>query len=67
MTPEATRALTQAGKDVGGKNRREDRAELAEVRAQLRELQQMIGAMNEGAATVSTDGVILDANPPVIR
>lgn len=79
-------------------NHSEDRAELAEVRAQLRELQQtieairtggvdslivgppgqeqvyalatadrsyrlIVEAMNEGAATVSTGGVILDANP----
>lgn len=77
---------------------REEGAELAEVRAQLRELQQtieairtggvdslivgppgheqvyalatadrsyrlIVEAMNEGAATVSTGGVILDANP----
>ena len=79
-------------------NHREESAELAEVRAQLRELQQtieairtggvdslivgppgqeqvyalatadrsyrlIVEAMNEGAATVSTRGVILDANP----
>jgi len=81
---------------VPGDSHREDRAELAEVQAQLRELQQMVDAirsgsidsliigppgheqvhqtgdrsyrliveaMNEGAATVSTDGVILGANP----
>ena len=48
---------------MAGENHREDRGELAEVRAQLRELQQLIGAMNEGAATVSTSGVILSANP----
>jgi PAS domain S-box-containing protein len=81
-----------------GESHREDGAELAEVRAQLRELQQtieairtggvdsliigppeqeqvytlvsadrpyrlIVEAMNEGAATVSTRGVILDANP----
>ena len=81
-----------------GESHQEDRAELAEVRAQLRELQQtieairtggvdslivgppgqeqvyalatadrayrlIVEAMNEGAATVSTRGVILDANP----
>jgi PAS domain S-box-containing protein len=79
-------------------NHREESVELAEVRAQLRELQQtieairtggvdslivgppgqeqvyalatadrsyrlIVEAMNEGAATVSTRGVILDANP----
>jgi len=79
-------------------NPREESAELAEVRAQLRELQEtieairtggvdslivgspgqeqvyalatadrsyrlIVEAMNEGAATVSTRGVILDANP----
>jgi PAS domain S-box-containing protein len=81
---------------VAGESHREDGAELAEVRVQLRELKQMVEAistggvdsliigppgreqvhqtadrsyrliveaMNEGAATVSTDGVILDANP----
>jgi PAS domain-containing protein len=81
---------------VAGESHREDSAELAEVRAQLRELQQMVEAirtgsvdsliigppgqeqvhftadrsyrliveaMNEGAATVSTGGVILGANP----
>jgi PAS domain S-box-containing protein len=63
LTPETARTLTQASKDVAGENHREDRGELAEVRAQLRELQQLIGAMNEGAATVSTSGVILSANP----
>src|ERR1700733_4795970 len=79
-----------------GESHPEDSAELAEVRAQLRELQQLIEAirtgsvdslmigppgqeqvhytadrsyrliveaMNEGAATVSTSGVILAANP----
>jgi PAS domain S-box-containing protein len=83
-------------KGVAGESHREDSAELAEVRAQLRELQQtveairtgsvdsliigppgqeqvhqitdrsyrlIVEAMNEGAATVSTDGEILDANP----
>ena len=79
-------------------NHREESVELAEVRAQLRELQQtieairtggvdslivgppgqeqvyalatadrsyrlIVEAMNEGAATVSTRGVVLDANP----
>ena len=79
-------------------NHTEESVELAEVRAQLRELQQtieairtggvdslivgppgqeqvyalatadrsyrlIVEAMNEGAATVSTRGVILDANP----
>ena len=79
-------------------NHREESAELAEARAQLRELQQtmeairtggvdsliigppggeqvyalasadrsyrlIVEAMNEGAATVSTGGAILDANP----
>jgi PAS domain S-box-containing protein len=63
LTPETARTLTQASKDVAGENHREDRGELTEVRAQLRELQQLIGAMNEGAATVSTSGVILSANP----
>jgi PAS domain S-box-containing protein len=96
LTPEAARTLTQAGKGVPADSHREDRAELAEVQAQLSELQQMIEAirsgsidsliigppgheqvhqtgdrsyrliveaMNEGAATVSTDGVILGANP----
>jgi PAS domain S-box-containing protein len=63
LTPETAGTLTQASKDVAGENHREDRGELAEVRAQLRELQQLIGAMNEGAATVSTSGVILSANP----
>jgi PAS domain-containing protein len=48
---------------VPGDSHRENRAELAEVRAQLRELQEMTGAMNEGAATVSAGGVILGANP----
>jgi PAS domain S-box-containing protein len=81
---------------VAGESDLEDHADLAEVRAQLRELQQMIEAirsgavdsliigppgheqvhqtadrsyrliveaMNEGAATVSTDGLILGANP----
>jgi len=81
---------------VAGESDREDRAELAEVRAQLRELQQLVEAirtgsfdsliigppgqerihyttdrsyrliveaMSEGAATVSTSGVILGANP----
>jgi PAS domain S-box-containing protein len=81
---------------VARESRPEDSAELAEVRAQLRELQQtieairtgsidsliiglpgqeqvhhtadrsyrlIVEAMNEGAATVSTDGVILGANP----
>jgi PAS domain S-box-containing protein len=81
---------------VAGDSHREDSVELAEVQAELRELQQMIEAirsgsidsliigppgheqvhqtgdrsyrliveaMNEGAATVSTDGVILGANP----
>jgi hypothetical protein len=92
---------------VAGQSHREDRAELAEVQSQLRELQQMIEAirsgsvdsliigppgqeqvhytadrsyrliveaMNEGAATVSSGGVILGANPrragpgqPVLR
>jgi hypothetical protein len=51
--------VTQAGKGVPGDSHRENRAGLAEVRAQLRELQQMTGAMNEGAATVSAGGVIL--------
>jgi PAS domain S-box-containing protein len=79
-----------------GEGRPDDSAELAEVRAQLRELQQTIDAirsgsvdslimgqpgeeqvhltadrsyrliveaMSEGAATVSTDGIIVDANP----
>src|SRR6202035_1261068 len=81
-----------------GESDRADRAELAEVRAQLREVQQtleairtggvdslivgppgqeqvytlatadrsyrlIVEAMNEGAATVSPRGVILDANP----
>jgi PAS domain S-box-containing protein len=81
-----------------GRSHQEDRAELAVVRAQLRELQQtieairtgsvdsliigppgqervyalasadrpyrlIVEAMNEGAATVSPRGVILDANP----
>ena len=81
-----------------GESHQEDRAELAEVRAQLRELQQtieairagdvdsliigppgqqqvyalatadrpyrlIVEAMNEGTATVSPRGVILDANP----
>jgi PAS domain S-box-containing protein len=63
LAPEAARTLTQAGNGVARTSHREDRAELAEVRAQLRELQQMIGAMNEGAATVSAGGVILGANP----
>jgi PAS domain S-box-containing protein len=63
LTPQAARTLTQASQDAAGENHREDRAELAEVRARLRELQQLIGAMNEGAATVSTSGVILSANP----
>jgi PAS domain S-box-containing protein len=84
--------------EMTGESHPEDRAELAEVRAQLRELQQtieairtggvdslivgppgqeqvyalatadrsyrlIVEAMNEGAATVSTGGVILDANP----
>jgi len=90
------RTLTQTGKGVAGESRREDSAELAEVQAQLRELQQMVEAirsgsidsliigppgheqvhqtidrsyrliveaMNEGAATVSTAGIILGANP----
>ncbi|HEX2743620.1 MAG TPA: PAS domain S-box protein [Streptosporangiaceae bacterium] len=81
---------------MAGGSHREDSADLAEVRAQLRELQQLVEAirsgsvdsliigppgheqvhhtadrsyrliveaMNEGAATVSTDGVILGANP----
>jgi PAS domain S-box-containing protein len=81
---------------VAGESHREDSAELAEMRAELRELKQMVEAirtgsvdsliiglpgheqvhqtadrsyrliveaMNEGAATVSTDGVILGANP----
>jgi len=81
---------------VAGESRREDGTELAEVRAQLRELQQLVEAirtgsfdsliigppgqeqvhytadrsyrliveaMSEGAATVSTSGVILGANP----
>ena len=83
---------------LSAEDHREESAELAEVRAQLRELQQMmeairtggvdsliigppgqeqiyalatadrsyrliVEAMNEGAATVSTRGVILDANP----
>jgi PAS domain S-box-containing protein len=93
--------LTQASKDLygpAGGNHREESAELAEVRAELRELQQtieairtggvdslimgppgqeqvyalasadrsyrlIVEAMNEGAATVSTRGVVLDANP----
>jgi PAS domain S-box-containing protein len=79
-----------------GESHPEDSAELAEVRAQLRELQQtveairtgsvdslimgppgqeqvhhiadrsyrlIVEAMSEGAATVSTSGVVLDANP----
>ena len=83
-------------KGVAGESHREDSAELAEVRAQLRELQQtveairtgsvdsliigppgqeqvhqitdrsyrlIVEAMNEGAATVSTGGEILGANP----
>jgi len=81
---------------VAGEGHREDSADLAEVRAQLGELQQMVDAirtggvdsliigppgqeqihytadrsyrliveaMNEGAATVSSDGIILGANP----
>jgi PAS domain S-box-containing protein len=81
---------------VAGESHRDDGADLAEVRAQLRELQQMVEAirsgsvdsliigppgheqvhqtadrsyrliveaMNEGAATVSDDGVIVGANP----
>ena len=63
MTPEAPKTLTQTSKAVAGASHREDRAELAEVRAQLRELQQMIEAINEGTATVSAGGVILAANP----
>jgi PAS domain S-box-containing protein len=97
LTPDgAARTLTQTGKGLAGNSHREDHAELAEVQAQLRELQQMIEAirsgaidsliigppgheqvhqtadrsyrliveaMSEGAATVSTDGIILGANP----
>jgi PAS domain S-box-containing protein len=81
---------------VAGERHPDGGAEMAEVRAEMRELKQMIEAikigaidsliigppgheqvhqtsdrayrlivkaMNEGAATVSTDGVILDANP----
>jgi PAS domain S-box-containing protein len=90
------KTLPQTTKGVAGQSHLQDRAELAEVQAQLRELQQMVeairsgsidsliigppgyeqvhqtadrsyrlivGAMNEGAATVSTGGVILGANP----
>jgi len=93
---QAAKTLTQTSKDVAGESDREDRAELAEVRAQLRELKQtieairtgsvdsliigppgqeqvhytadrsyrlIVEAMSEGAATVSTSGVILGANP----
>jgi PAS domain S-box-containing protein len=90
------KTLTQTTKDVAGESHLEDSAELAEVRAQLRELQQtieairtgsvdsliigppgqeqvhhtadrsyrlIVEAMSEGAATVSTSGMILGANP----
>jgi len=90
------KTLTQTSKDVAGGSHLQDGAELAEVRAQLRELQQLVEAirtgsfdsliigppgqeqvhytadrsyrliveaMSEGAATVSTSGVILGANP----
>jgi hypothetical protein len=53
----SAKTLTQAGNGAAGASHREDRTELAEVRAQLREAQQMIGAVNEGAATVSAGGV----------
>jgi PAS domain S-box-containing protein len=96
----ARRAEDRSRTDTGSpaENHREESLELAEVRAQLRELQQtieairtggvdslivglpgqeqvyalatadrsyrlIVEAMNEGAATVSTGGVILDANP----
>jgi PAS domain S-box-containing protein len=89
---------SRPGPGSPAENHREESAELAEVRAQLRELQQtieairtggvdslivgppgqeqvyalatadrsyrlIVEAMNEGAATVSARGVILDANP----
>jgi PAS domain S-box-containing protein len=92
--PAQNRPVTKPSRE----SRAEDKAELAEVRAQLRELQQtieairtggvdslvigppgqeqvyalgsadrpyrlIVEAMNEGAATVSARGVILDANP----
>ena len=95
--PKATRP-SHLGLEQTGESRTAEQAELAEVRAQLREAQQtieairgggidslMIGppgqeqvyalvsadrpyrliveAMNEGAATVSPRGVILNANP----
>jgi PAS domain S-box-containing protein len=96
LTRKAAKVLTRPSKDAAGANHLKDGAELAEVQAQLRELQQMIEAirtgsidslvigppgheqvhhtadrsfrliieaMNEGAATVSTDGLILVANP----
>jgi PAS domain S-box-containing protein len=95
-TGKAVKTLTQASKEVAGESHLDGSAELAEVKAQLRELEQLVEAirtgavdsliigppgheqvhhtadrsyrliveaMNEGAATVSTDGVILGANP----
>jgi len=46
LTPEAARSLTQAGKDAAGEKHREDRAELAEVRAQLRAAREVIREQN---------------------
>ena len=54
----SAKTLTQAGNGAARASHREDRAELAEVQAQLRQLQQMIGAVNEGAASSITPGTI---------
>ena len=97
-SPARKKGRSRPATGPAAENHREESAELAEVRAQLRELQQtieairtggidsliigppgqeqvyalatadrsyrlIVEAMNEGAATVSTGGVILDANP----